>query len=66
VHDAPYIGLISGTSVDGIDAVLVQFESRAVRILESLASPYPEALRERLLGAMHEPSAPASGMPPWN
>lgn len=41
-----YIGLMSGTSADGIDAVLMEFEP-APRILATHFSPYPEAVRER-------------------
>lgn len=43
-----YLGLISGTSVDGIDAVLASFES-APRLHAALTHPYPDDLRERLL-----------------
>jgi anhydro-N-acetylmuramic acid kinase len=41
-----YIGLMSGTSADGIDAVLMEFEPEP-RILATHFSPYPEAVRER-------------------
>lgn len=41
-----YIGLMSGTSADGIDAVLMEFEPK-LRILATHFSPYPEAVRER-------------------
>jgi len=55
LHDAPYIGLISGTSVDAIDAVLVRFEPHRVELLESHVAVYPQALRDRLLAAIREP-----------
>lgn len=45
---ALYVGLISGTSVDGIDAALVSFEP-APRLHTALTHPYPPALRERIL-----------------
>ncbi len=41
-----FIGLMSGTSADGIDAVLMEFEP-APRILATHFSPYPESVRER-------------------
>jgi anhydro-N-acetylmuramic acid kinase len=55
---ACYVGLMSGTSLDGIDAVLVRFPNDADRA-EQLGShflPYPAALRSRLL-ALHGPQA---------
>lgn len=45
---ALYVGLISGTSADGIDAALVSFESTP-RLHASLTHSYPPALRERIL-----------------
>jgi len=43
-----YLGLISGTSADGIDAALVRFEPR-LELLGAKTTPYPDALRERIL-----------------
>ena len=43
-----FIGLISGTSADGIDAVLMEF-TPAPRIVATHFSPYPEPVRERVL-----------------
>jgi anhydro-N-acetylmuramic acid kinase len=45
---ALFLGLISGTSADGIDAALVRFDP-ALEVLAALTAPYPPALRERLL-----------------
>ena len=43
-----YLGLISGTSADGIDVALASFDP-APRLHAALTYPYPEALRRRLL-----------------
>ncbi|CAM5493329.1 anhydro-N-acetylmuramic acid kinase [Rhodanobacter lindaniclasticus] len=48
-NDALYIGLISGTSADSIDAVLVRFREGKPQTLASHAHPWPAALRERVL-----------------
>lgn len=46
--EALYLGLISGTSADGIDAALLSFGAEP-RILGAHTYPYPEALRVRIL-----------------
>jgi len=43
-----YVGLISGTSADGIDAALVRVEPR-LEVLGARTTPYPARLRERIL-----------------
>lgn len=47
------IGLMSGTSVDGIDAALVEIQGRdldlQVKLLVGATFPYPETLREQIL-----------------
>jgi len=43
-----YLGLISGTSADGIDAALVRFAPR-LEVIGARTSPYPASLRERIL-----------------
>ncbi|MEO7430676.1 MAG: anhydro-N-acetylmuramic acid kinase [Dokdonella sp.] len=43
-----WLGLISGTSADGIDAAIVRFEPH-LEVLATNTSPYPADLRERLL-----------------
>ncbi len=56
-----YLGLISGTSADGIDAVLVRFdESQSLRTTLIAARTYAYApdLRARLLALMHADSLP--------
>lgn len=43
-----YIGLMSGTSLDGIDAVLVRFEEDKPELLHSLCHPLPDNLRQAI------------------
>lgn len=52
-----YVGLMSGTSVDGVDAVVVRFGEQKVSLLASLSHPYPASLRERLLEAISDPGS---------
>ena len=49
--EAAYIGLMSGTSMDGIDAVLVDLESPLPKILKATTQPWSPTLRERLQSA---------------
>ncbi len=46
-----HIGLISGTSVDAVDTVLVDFELALPRIVATREHPIPPRLRQALLGA---------------
>lgn len=53
---ALFIGLMSGTSLDGADAALVEFEGASHRTLAFATVPFPDALRERIL-ALCEPGS---------
>jgi anhydro-N-acetylmuramic acid kinase len=52
-----YIGLMSGTSMDGIDATLVRFGDASLEVLETHEHTYPALLRERLAEAIRLSSA---------
>jgi anhydro-N-acetylmuramic acid kinase len=44
-----YIGLMSGTSLDGVDGVLADFSGRGIRTLQAAFTPFPPALRAELM-----------------
>lgn len=50
-----YIGIMSGTSLDGVDAALVDLSQEAPRLVASHYQPYPEPLKQALL-ALHQPA----------
>jgi anhydro-N-acetylmuramic acid kinase len=50
-----YIGLMSGTSLDGVDGVLVEFWAGAARTMSAAYVPFPTALQAELM-ALQAPS----------
>ncbi|KAA3627584.1 MAG: anhydro-N-acetylmuramic acid kinase [Proteobacteria bacterium] len=52
-----YIGLLSGTSLDGIDAALVECENNSATVHHSLSYPFPPELHASLLELTASPSS---------
>jgi anhydro-N-acetylmuramic acid kinase len=50
-----YIGLMSGTSMDGVDAAVVQFGDRRCEVVATAGLPYTSSLRSALLDAARHP-----------
>ena len=51
-----YIGLMSGTSMDGIDAAVVSFDKDRVELHATVNLRYPEQLRQDLITAANTPT----------
>lgn len=50
-----YVGLMSGTSQDGVDAVLVDLDGDGCTVQASATTPYPDGLRDRVAAVIAEP-----------
>jgi len=62
VTDELFIGMLSGTSRDGVDAVLVNFGARSMEILHAICAPYPVAIRQTLDQLLASGAAPPAGV----
>ena len=62
VADEHFIGMLSGTSRDGVDAVLVNFSRDGMRILHAVCVQYPSALRQKLDQLLATGQAPAQDL----
>lgn len=51
-----YIGLMSGTSMDGIDAAVVSFDDNRVDLHGTVSQEYTEQLRDELIKAANTPT----------
>jgi anhydro-N-acetylmuramic acid kinase len=54
-----YLGMMSGTSMDAIDAALVDFESDPLRVVAARATRFEPALRDRISALLEHPEAVA-------
>ncbi len=51
-----YIGIMSGTSLDGVDVVLCEIDSKSCNLIESLEYPFPIELKNRVLHIINSKS----------
>lgn len=60
--DELVIGMLSGTSRDGVDAVLVNFSAGAMEMLHAVCAPYPVAIRQTLDQLLASGGPPSGGV----
>ncbi len=51
-----YIGLMSGTSADGVDAALVEIKPDNIQLIDFISPPLPESLKQSLLTLNDSPT----------
>lgn len=54
------IGLMSGTSLDGVDCALVKIEDEKFELLKFITYPYEDIFKERLMRNLHDSTAKLS------
>jgi anhydro-N-acetylmuramic acid kinase len=51
-----YLGLMSGTSMDAMDAALVDFDTSPLRIVAASATPFDPTLKRRMADILDSPA----------
>ena len=51
-----YIGLMSGTSIDAVDAVAVKFTEGGIELIDSYSQEIPQALKQQILDLCQPPN----------
>ena len=54
------IGLMSGTSLDGVDAILVEIKNEKFKQLKFVTLPYEESFKKRILKNLSDATAKLS------
>ena len=62
MNEGLFIGMISGTSRDGVDAVLVNFSASSMDLLHATCTPYPAAIKQTLDQLLATGSPPTTEM----